>query len=110
MTGQSVSRINIEVGKGCNLRRSRTNGETMLYYLSKRLEIQNDKKVELMLNIDRLKGKNMELLNAQEVIIKQKMLIRSLKRELKNELNKTIEEDTLSSWSDGSLPEESHWT
>lgn len=110
MSCQSVSRINIEVGMGDKFRRSRTKGETMLYYLSKRLEIQNDKEEELMLNIERLKGKNLELLDAQQLIIKQKMIIRSLKRELRNELNKTIEDDTLSSWSDDSLPEESHWT
>ena len=110
MTGQSVSRLNIEVGMGDSIRKSRTKAESMLYYLSKRLETQNDKKEDLLLNIGRLKGKNVELLYAQQLIIKQRMIIRSLKRELKNELNKAIEDDTLSSWSDGSLPEESYWT
>jgi len=84
----------------------------MLYCFSKRLEKHNDIMIGLILNIEKLKSKNTELLNAQEIIIKQKRIIRSLKSELKNELTKqTIDEDeSLSSWSDDSLVEHSYWT
>lgn len=112
MICNSVGRINIDIGIGTNRRMKRVRGESMLYSFSIRLEKHNDIMIGLILNIERLKSKNTELLNAQEIIIKQKRIIRSLKSELKNELTKqTIDEDeSLSSWSDDSLVEHSYWT
>jgi len=112
MICNSVGRINIDIGIRVNRRMNRVRGEAMLYCFSKRLEKHNDIMIGLILNIEKLKSKNTELLNAQEIIIKQKRIIRSLKSELKNELTKqTIDEDeSLSSWSDDSLVEHSYWT